>query len=122
MGFLKALGALSRGLAKTRGRIVSGLRGLVSLGRRVDEDLLSELEEILISADVGPKSAAAICERVREAGLEPLELVYRNLLALPFAVVLRKLLRGRPSSSGEPESDLRPLPPWIDAALFALSP
>jgi len=68
MGLLKAIGALSRGLAKTRGRIVSGIRSLVSLGRRVDEELLGEHEEILISADVGPRSAAAICERIREAG------------------------------------------------------
>jgi SAM-dependent methyltransferase len=52
---------------------------------------------------------------VTSAGLEIVVLRYRNLLALPFAVVSRRLF---PRTGG---SDLRPLPEWLDAALYAVS-
>lgn len=55
------------GLAKTRRNLqdrLSWLRGVV--GRRVDEELLEELEEALILADVGPQTAGRIVARLRE--------------------------------------------------------
>ena len=63
MGFLAKL---KEGLAKTKnalfGRIDSMLKSFV----RVDEDLLEELEELLITADVGVGATEEILDRLRE--------------------------------------------------------
>lgn len=57
---------LKKGLAKTKnaffGQLNSMLKGFV----RVDEDFLEELEEILISADVGVDSAEEIIDELRD--------------------------------------------------------
>ena len=56
-----------QGLAKTRQSLQSRLdwlRGVV--GRRIDEELLEELEEALILADVGPQTAGNIVARLQE--------------------------------------------------------
>lgn len=53
------------GLAKTR----SGLFGRIGtlVGRKIDEEFLDKLEENMILADVGPKSAAEIIELLRKS-------------------------------------------------------
>ena len=51
------------GLAKTRNGILSSLGGV--FGRKLDEELLEQLEENLILADVGPVPAAEIIEALR---------------------------------------------------------
>ncbi len=57
---------LRSGLSKTRSRLADGLRGVLTLGRRIDEDLLAELEETLLLADVGPSVTTALLDAVRE--------------------------------------------------------
>ncbi len=52
------LARLKAGLAKSSGRIASGLAGLG--GRRVDAALLAEIEDLLIAADLGPGPAARL--------------------------------------------------------------
>lgn len=54
-------------------------------------------------------------ELVRGAGLEICKLSYRNLAALPAAIVFRRFLPGR---SG---SDLAPLPGWLNKVLLGIS-
>jgi len=49
---------LKAGLARSSGRIASGLAGLG--GRRVDDALIEEVEELLIAADLGPAPAAKL--------------------------------------------------------------
>lgn len=49
---------LKAGLAKSSGRIASGLSALA--GRRLDDGLIQEVEDILITADLGPAAAAKL--------------------------------------------------------------
>jgi len=62
-----ALGRIREGLRKTREKITSNLRGFFALGRKLDDDLLDELEEKLIEADLGPSASMKIVEDAREA-------------------------------------------------------
>jgi fused signal recognition particle receptor len=59
------LSRLKAGLKKTRDKLGEGLRALA--GRKLDEDVIDRLEEILYQADIGPKMVARIVEDVREA-------------------------------------------------------
>ncbi|NQT20224.1 MAG: signal recognition particle-docking protein FtsY [Planctomycetes bacterium] len=61
---------LKNGLQKTRNRLSSGLRGVFQLFNKIDEDALEQLEEALISADVGVEAAAEILEHTRQAHKE----------------------------------------------------
>ncbi len=63
MAFLDKLKA---GLMKTKNAIFGGVHNLLKNFVRVDEDLLDELEEILICADVGVSATEDIIEELRE--------------------------------------------------------
>ncbi|MFV1959017.1 MAG: signal recognition particle-docking protein FtsY [Planctomycetota bacterium] len=63
---MKLFRKLKSGLAKTRSKLAGGLRSVLTLGRRIDEDLLEELEESLLLADVGPAATQDLLEAVRE--------------------------------------------------------
>ncbi|MDR1359738.1 MAG: signal recognition particle receptor subunit alpha, partial [Deltaproteobacteria bacterium] len=56
---------ISQGLTKTRERIARGLDGLFSAGRGLDAAFWEELEEVLITADVGVETARTLTERLR---------------------------------------------------------
>lgn len=57
---------LKSGLAKTRNRFISELSGLLRTGRKIDEDLMDDIEGILIQADVGVDTTLTLMENVRE--------------------------------------------------------
>lgn len=57
---------LDRGLSKTRTTLFSRLTKAVAGKSRVDDDILDELEEILISSDVGVSTTIRIIERIEE--------------------------------------------------------
>ena len=59
-------GRLKSGLTKTRAALFSPVDNLLKAFTKVDEDLLEELEEILISADVGFTATEEIMEELRE--------------------------------------------------------
>ncbi len=59
---------LKQGLSKSKNSFFSGITSIFRRG--VDEDTLEELEEILISADVGYGSTEAIIEKLREKAKE----------------------------------------------------
>lgn len=63
MGFLAKL---REGLAKTKKAILGGIDAVLKLFVRVDEDLLEELEELLITADVGVTATQTILDRLRD--------------------------------------------------------
>ncbi len=71
MGLLERFRA---GLSKTRNNFVGGLRKLLGGGVKLDEDTLDEIEELLITADMGVQSAVRITRniesRLRETGGE----------------------------------------------------
>jgi fused signal recognition particle receptor len=64
--FKKTVEKVAGGLARTKQRLVGGLRSLLT-GARLDEDVLEELEAVLIQADVGVATAGRICEDLRRA-------------------------------------------------------
>ncbi len=59
--------AFRKGLKKTRDALAAGLRSVLALGRRVDEQLLEELGDAMMAADVGPRTVASLLELLRGA-------------------------------------------------------
>ena len=57
---------LKTGLAKTRNTIIGQISGLLRVGRKIDEELMEEIEEILIQADVGVNTTLELMDNVRE--------------------------------------------------------
>ena len=65
--FGKALSKLRDGLQKSRKKINDSFVSVLSLGRKIDENLLEELEEKLISDDLGVETTLQIIEDLRSA-------------------------------------------------------
>jgi len=57
---------LKSGLSRTRQGIQDGLRRIVARRSQIDEELLAEVEELLLSGDVGITTATAILDQVRQ--------------------------------------------------------
>jgi fused signal recognition particle receptor len=62
--FSKFISTLKDGLAKTREVVVSGIRSML-LGRRLDEQLIQDLERALLNADVGPAATKRLIDGLR---------------------------------------------------------
>ncbi|WXR61870.1 signal recognition particle-docking protein FtsY [Peptostreptococcaceae bacterium AGR-M142] len=58
---------LKQGLKKTKEGITSRIDDVLSMYKTVDEDLLEELEEVLITSDVGVETTMFIIENLRNA-------------------------------------------------------
>ncbi len=56
---------LKTGLAKTRDNITGKMNEVLGLAMTIDEDLFEELEEVLISSDVGYETSMELIERLR---------------------------------------------------------
>lgn len=56
---------LKNGLSKTKDNLTSKVSEVLNLAVNIDEDLYEELEEILITADVGVETSLEVIERVR---------------------------------------------------------
>ncbi len=84
MGFFEKL---KNGLLKTKNAIVGKIDNLFRSFHKIDEDLFDELEELLISADLGVNCTEEILDNLREAvkdgrlkdPAEIKDLLYRNL-------------------------------------------
>ncbi len=63
MGFF---GKIGEGLRKTRESLMGTVNSLLNSFTRIDEELFEDLEEVLITADVGVVTAQALCNRLRE--------------------------------------------------------
>ncbi len=63
---------LKKGLSKTKDKLFSSLTEAISTKAVVDEDVLDEIEEILITSDIGVDTAQKIIENTRA------ELYYQN--------------------------------------------
>ncbi len=70
---------LKEGLSKTRESLVGKLRSVLFMGRKIDAQLLSEIEEILITSDVGvtttEKIISRLTDRVKKDNLQEAELI-----------------------------------------------
>lgn len=62
MGFFSKI---KQGLNKTRNSISAGITSLVNSFTKIDEEFMEELEEILVSSDIGVATSNEICERLR---------------------------------------------------------
>ena len=65
--FTKTAGYLRERLGKTRAKISSSLSSVLTLGRNIDDSLLDELEETLISDDIGVETTDKLVSALREA-------------------------------------------------------
>ncbi|HOR60162.1 MAG TPA: signal recognition particle-docking protein FtsY [Bacteroidales bacterium] len=79
---------LDQGLEKTRSSIFSKLNRLIFSKSKIDADVLDELEEILISSDVGVETTVRIIEKIEEnvkkekyQSSEELDEILRNTIA-----------------------------------------
>ena len=63
----RVLGRLKRALSRTRAAMGAQLKGILTAGRRLDENLLDQIEETLILADIGPELAMQVTEDLRQA-------------------------------------------------------
>lgn len=83
MGFFDKL---KRGLSKTKNAIVGKIDNIIKSFRKVDEELFEELEEALISADIGVYTTEEILDRLREIvidkNIKDSELVKEELFAI----------------------------------------
>ena len=87
MGFFEKLKA---GLSKTKTALFGGIGNLLKGFTRVDEDLLDELEELLIEADVGVETTEELLDTLRQTVKEQhitdaiavKDLLYANLRSL----------------------------------------
>ena len=84
MGFFEKLKA---GLSKTKNAVFGPLESLFKSFSRVDEEMLEELEEILITADVGVNVTESILDELRER-------IKKDKISEPMAVkeALRQIL------------------------------
>ncbi|HHN74117.1 MAG TPA: signal recognition particle-docking protein FtsY, partial [Acidobacteria bacterium] len=57
---------LQKGLRKTRQALADKVAQLGLAGRKVDEALIEEVEEILVTADLGFELAEELCEHLRK--------------------------------------------------------
>lgn len=63
MGFFEKL---KNGLSKTKASIDDKINGVFSTFRKVDEELLEELEEALIMSDIGMQTSVEIISKLRD--------------------------------------------------------
>ena len=65
--FTKTVQYLKEHLGKTRDRISSSLSAVLTIGRKIDDALLDELEETLISDDIGVETTEKLITDLRDA-------------------------------------------------------
>jgi len=63
---ISVLERIRRGLGKTRASFTGGLAGMFSAGKKIDADLLEEIETTLLTADVGVTATTDIIESLTE--------------------------------------------------------
>lgn len=57
---------IKKGISKTKSQVFDRVTYAITAKKKIDEDLLEEIEEILISGDVGVEATLHIIDRVRE--------------------------------------------------------
>ncbi|MCX6153542.1 MAG: signal recognition particle-docking protein FtsY [Candidatus Kapabacteria bacterium] len=89
LGFNK----LKEGLSKTRNNFFSKIQAVLGVGRKIDENLLYEIEEILISADIGVETTDLIIEalrqRVKKEGFEKSEDIFDILKEEIYKILIK---------------------------------
>ena len=97
---------IKQGLKKTRDNISQKISGIINSFTKIDEEFFEELQEILITADVGAKTSEVICQRLREEVKKTGENDPQKIKEL-LVVVIKELL------SGESELKINTVPSII---------
>ncbi len=69
-------------LAKTRNELLSSLSAILPAGKRINDDMLEEVEEVLYEADLGVYASEKLVEELREKAVE-----INNGETAPFTVM-----------------------------------
>jgi len=86
---------LKSGLAKTRNNVVTGIEKAVYGKTQIDAAVLDDLEEVLIAADLGAETAAAIVKKVQDKlKREGLTNAFAPLIQKEIKESVRDILRG----------------------------
>ncbi len=99
------LSRLTRGLGKSTAKFSQGLADILTKSR-LDQEALDRLEELLLEADLGPKTAARVIARFSEGrfGKEVCEMEIREALAETLTAILepvaKPLVIRRPEEGG----------------------
>ena len=103
------LDRLKQSVSKTRSQIVSKVEDLVSGEKRIDPELLTKLENVLLAADIGPRTTHQILEAVRQK-LDRHALNTAAELKAELRNQLLHVLRTLPSPNGSssPAQETRP--------------
>jgi fused signal recognition particle receptor len=88
------LSRLSRGLSKSTHKITQGISDLLTKSK-LDQEALDRLEEVLIEADLGPKTAAKVIEKFAQGrfGHDISEQEIREALAQTIADILNPVTK-----------------------------
>jgi len=91
-GILGFFDKLKAGLTKTRDQLVSGIENVVLGKKKIDENLMEELEEVMILADLGVDTTRGIIDSVREK-VKRNELTDADLLKKEIKEQIRAILK-----------------------------
>jgi len=94
---ISAFDKLKRSLSKTKDNLLGKLSRVVGQ-RKVDEELLEEIEEILIQADVGVKATMRLVESLRKSAREQKVSDETSVMALLQSEITTILSSQQPSS------------------------
>lgn len=83
------------GLGKTRGNFLTRLKSAIGLTRKIDQTLLDQIEEILITSDIGIKATSKIIQSLKEYSKKA-ELAYNEEI---FEVIKNEILEILEASS-----------------------
>ncbi|NUO17975.1 signal recognition particle-docking protein FtsY [bacterium] len=93
---------LKQALTKTREAISDKLATVFKPGRKLDRNLLQELEDVLLSADVGLETTEFLIEQLKEAGRNAGPDADADSLLREKVVKLLKSAEGTPVPNGSP--------------------
>jgi fused signal recognition particle receptor len=77
---LSLLNNLYKGLIKTSSRFSSEIKNIFSTKRKIDKSVLDELEELLISMDIGNKATRLIIDKLRDEQEAEYDIVKQRLI------------------------------------------
>lgn len=107
----KKLGLLQRlkqGLSKTRNAVSSSIDNLINGKADIDDDLYEELEEIMISADIGVETTVSIIDELRDY-IEENHIRDPKLIKTDLIRIMKQKLMSKNSNNDLNYEDNKPL-------------
>ena len=89
---------LKKGISKTRNSIVSSIKGMLKAFKKIDDELFDEIEEILITSDVGVETTMMLIDSLKEKVKENNVKEPDEIIALLKESMLEILMQGETSA------------------------